>query len=182
MDLNDISNEALIVENLGEGDFKAQFGGQWYRVAPGEKAIIRRDAAFLWFGDPRMIDTVRNGRVLAARSNEVDRIKLRYGITDFTDPQNGVRLTWDDLPQVRVTNSSGEEIKMVIHDPAGDVVTPAEQTREENKVLQATVDKMKSELASLTAQMANKPHVTEGPIDEVPEDTPQAASRRGRTA
>jgi hypothetical protein len=182
MDLNDIANEALIVENLGEADFKAQYGGQWYRVAPGEKAIIRRDAAFLWFGDPRKMDTVRNGRVLAERLGEVDRIKLRYGITDFTDPQSGVRTTWEDLPQVRVTNSSGEEIKMVIHDPAGDVVTPVEQTREENRVLTESIANMKAQIAALEAQQSNRPAPTEGPIDEVPEDTPQAASRRGRTA
>lgn len=181
-DLNDIENQSLQIHNDGETTFEGMYGGQKWVLAPGMSTVIRQEAAVLWFGDPRLIDHERSGRLIPARSEEVERIKLRYGVTGFAaDPHTGRAMpTWDDLPKIRVTSHSGEDIKMVIHDPAGDSVVVVNQTVEENRILNEQMEAMRRQLAALEERYANTPQREEG-VEEVPEDTP-AASRRGRSA
>lgn len=181
-DLDDLENQSLQIHNEGESNFEGTYGGQRWVLGPSMSTVIRQEAAILWFGDPRLIDHERGGRLIPARSQEVERIKLRYGITGFpVDPGSGRTMpTWDDLPKIRVSTHAGEDIKMVIHDPAGDSVVVVNQTVEENRILNEQMEAMRRQLAALEERYANTPQRDEG-VEEVPEDTP-AASRRGRAS
>ena len=172
--IDDIENQSLVVKNIGSEPFRGRYQNQLTLIEAGHSAIVRREAAVLWFGDPRLIDQVRNGREVFERSAEVERIKLRYGINEL----EGRAKTWDDLPQVEITNHAGEVFRFVIHDPVGETVTPAEQTVAENRLLQEQMEAMKAELANLQARMQHAP--TETPVDDVPDDGPQA--KRGRAS
>jgi hypothetical protein len=183
-DIGDLSNQALILRNEGDSTFAGLYGGQMWRISPGESAVVQREAAVLWLGDPRLIDHEKGGRLVPARSDEVDRIKLRYGIPGIPfDPQTGKPMpTWEEaIPKLRVTNHQGEEIRMIIHDPEGDSVKVVNQTVEENRLLTEQMQRMEAELASMRQRFEAIPQREEG-VQEVPEDTPQAASRRGRAS
>lgn len=182
-DLSDLLNESLIVRNDGDDNFVGTFQNQRWIIEPGQSAVIRREAACLWFGDPRQMDRVVNGREFNNRRDEVERIDLRYGICGFaSDPGTGKPMPTreTDWPKITVKNQQGEEIRMIVHDPQGDSVVIVNQTVEENKILHEQMERMRQQLAAMEERMAQTPMREEG-ATEVPEDTP-AASRRGRAS
>jgi hypothetical protein len=168
----DVNETTLVqVTNLGSRPLKYQYASRPYLLPPGKATGVPYYAAQTWFGDPTAVDTEDN----RARSAEVDRMGVLYALggTNWTteepfthvDPTNE-KVTFEyverdgvywhpNLPWVEVKTLEGEVLPVVVVDPAGDDVTPAEaSSKSEAKATADAIATLQSQLHSLQLQLA----------------------------
>lgn len=157
------------VRNTGDTRFAAMYASQRWVVEPGAKTLAPYHAACLWFGDPRAVNIGdRDTRPeLQFRTNEIDRLSVRYGLcgdpwyaddvdidketfaesaNDRYKPQRYKDGRHPNLPRCEVYDLDGTRLITVIDDPEG-------TGGQEPATSQAERDLTKASVAALQAQV-----------------------------
>lgn len=111
------------VVNQGSVPFVLTYDSRKYILRPQLDSFIPFEAACLYFGDPRSVDTsrsVRNSQGVVQwvpdRRGEINRLRLRYN--NNIGPGDEI----SGHPNVAVYDMGGQPISMVVHDPTGENV------------------------------------------------------------
>lgn len=136
--------DAIRVTNKGKKAFTDSFDGRQYTIEPGSDKVVPYEAAALWFGDPRAIDT---GQV-KTRLEEFRRLRVKYGAYENEDAWNS------NKPNVKITTLDGDKITSVIDDPEGKEITPQSTTVLENQMMGERLANLEREISHLRSQTA----------------------------
>lgn len=204
--------DVSIVEVANEGDrvFRAMWAGKTYVIKPGEKVYAPWEAMCLWCGDPTLVDNDTE----RARTKAREYLGVMYGLLGapwFSDEQtttahmegepfseydliDGV-YRHPNLPRLRVSTSTGDQVVTILDDPDGDGTTVRDDTASTQADILAG---LQAQVAALSRQLAQSnpdavaaqetkapepvaPPAVADPSAPLPEDTPPAtrAQRRG---
>lgn len=163
------SGDVVRIRNVGSEPWSDSFGGVRYQASPGSETLAPFDAACLWFGHPEAVDL--NDRE-SYRTDEYQRLRTRYGVYHNDD-------LWEPhTPNIEVWDLDGNRLVMVLNDPEGKHLTPAQTSVAEQQNLQVMVAALQSQLRQVQAQLdaqtrAETATADSGPIDtdEGPADT-----------
>lgn len=157
-------NDSVRIVNVGDQQWSDMFGGVQYRINPGGEAFVPFPAVCLWFGHPDAVDIDPRNR---HRTDEVARLRTKYGVYEHTVvPESRPDLgeigtdAWENVrPRIDVYALTGEKLVMVMDDPDGTNVTPAQLTIAEQQssgqmlaTMQAQMAEMQREIARLRSQ------------------------------
>jgi hypothetical protein len=201
------------VANEGTKPFRGMWAGKTYVIAPGEKVFAPWEAMCLWCGDPTLVDT----DVDRPRARAREYLSVSYGLHGapwFSDsPQETAHMEGEpfeeypmvggvyrhpNLPLLRVTTSTGDQIVTILDDPEGD---GSPQVRDDTAEAQTEIlAQLQQQVAALTRQLAQSnpeaaaavhqaqapepvaPPAVADPSAPLPEDTPPATRAQRRTA
>lgn len=137
--------DVIRLRNIGDTEFRQQYGGKLYRIPPGSEAIIAFEAMCLWMGHPDAVDIDAKRRY---RSDELRRLYVKWGVYE------NHHLAEQLFPKLRAFDIDGEPIITVIDDPEGRHLTPDVQSRLERDDLREQMAAMQKQMAALQAQLA----------------------------
>lgn len=169
------------VEFDDENPFTFLWDGRPYLAAVGKEAFVPFEAVSVAMGDPRSAESVASprdeaGNVLFVvdRPTELRRLTVLYA-NDVDD--EGLPLY---APKADVKDLEGNEVKMVLHDPLGDSVTPVQTTvldreqlmaqiQRQQRLIEQLADDQGIELPSDTDEDTTTDKDDSDPFDSVPE-------------
>lgn len=163
--------DVLHVKNKGSKPLVLAYDSRRHVIEPGATRPIPFEAAALYFGDPRSGGAVQSkrdevGRVsfIADRATEVRRLRTLYDVHPQNVNADGGQ-EWGDetqlpasaIPNVEVHDYDGNPVRMVIHDPAGDHISPAQITVSENDQLRILVNRQQQMIETLAQRLGVDP-------------------------
>lgn len=161
------------VRNLDDKPLDLLWDSKKYRIAPGAQQPIPFEAAKLAFGDPRsgpQMTSIRDFRGvvhwLPDRASEIRRLRCLY------DNQAGDESTVLKHPKVEVFDLEGNRVVTVLDDPAGESVTPANQSVSDSNEILALMQRQQATIDMLMKRL----HVNESGEEIEPPETPTATA------
>jgi hypothetical protein len=201
----DINETTLVqITNLGDKPLHYKYGSRPYILPPGKIIGVPYYAACVWFGNPLAVDEgTSEERDRKFRTEEIDRLSTLYGLcgapwnssepyiqSDFMDDRISFEYDKRDdgwfwhpnLPNVRVTTLEGDTLPVVVMDPEGETVTPAEaSSKSEARATTAAIESLQQQLHSLRLQLARQnegvvavPDESRQGVTDAPEVLPEA--------
>ncbi len=155
--------DVVRLRNVGTDPWTGKYANQEYRIPSGSEAIVSFAAACLWFGHPDAVDVDDRNRY---RTDELDRLRVRYGVYDGDKDQ------WDgQTPSIEVHDLDGNRLITVVDDPDGAHLSPAQSSVQEKAALQDQMTRMAQQMKAMQAQIDLKERenvsvANSGDIDE----------------
>lgn len=165
--------DVVRLRNIGSEPWTGKYANQDYRIAAGSEAIVSFAAACLWFGHPDAIDVDDRNRY---RTDELDRLRVRYGVYDGTKEQ------WDEAtPNIEVHDLDGNRLITIIDDPDGAHLSPAQSSVQEKVAMQEQMARMAQQMKAMQAQidLKDREHVAVANSGDIDEDANPFASKPG---
>lgn len=173
------------VINHGPRPLKLMWDSRKYVIAPDAEEFVPFECAKLYFGDPRALENVQSVRddrgvvgFVSDRATEVRRLRLLWDHS-FGEYIPGEVDAFDTarIPHVDVFTVRGERVPMVLDDPEGNAIIPAQQTRTEQTDMRAQLAQQGSLINALMERLGMQPGSTASanlpPIEPFPEPTLQ---------
>ena len=161
-----------------ETPFTFMWDSRPYLAEVGKETFVPFEAASLALGDPRAGDTTRSARDEAGnvmwivdRPTEMRRLTVLYD--NVTDAAGNLIIK----PDVTVTDLDGNEVMMVLDDPAGDSVLPAQPTLLDSKQLLAQIERQRRMIDQLAEAQGIEVDVATATADEPPKSDAKSDPR-----
>lgn len=143
--------DTVRLRNTGSRPFTARYDGlQYHLPADGGEALVHFGAACLWFGHPDAVDIDSKNR---HRTDEVSRLRVRYGLYEKSVDENGDD-PWDtETPDIECYTMDGTRLITVLEDAFGRHLTPETVMQSDRDRDQLTIEAMRAQMAQMQAQM-----------------------------
>lgn len=146
------------VTNKGSKPLVLMYDSRTHVIEPGATRPIPFECSNVYFGDPRATsmmaakrDNVGRVQFIPDRATEVRRLRTLY------DNQSGAETEVLDYPPVEIRDYDGNLITTVLEDPAGDSVTAASVTIDENEQLRQMLARQQQTIDMLAQRLGIDP-------------------------